>query len=168
MGAPVGALRWVDRSQPIADRPPAREPFALWPLWPPFAPLAMKTFSAVLFKGTPSPRRAVRPGRASGMVQVTEGVIDKRESRSRVTSGRDWTRAGGPTLPAGRRKGSEVHAAKLTEADIPVIRTRRQAGETHTIIGRSYDVSYNAILGSGHRSFMGARTTWSTTCPCPR
>ena len=39
----------------------------------------------------------------------------------------------------------EVHAAKLTEADIPVIWARRQAGETYTSIGRSCDVSHNAI-----------------------
>jgi hypothetical protein len=42
-----------------------------------------------------------------------------RSTISHVASGRGWTPAGGPTLPAGRRKGSEVHAAKFNEATFP-------------------------------------------------
>lgn len=42
-------------------------------------------------------------------------------------------------------RGENRWSAKLTEADIPVIRRRRRAGETFAAIARDYDVRYQTI-----------------------
>lgn len=43
--------------------------------------------------------------------------------------------------------GSEVPSSKLTEADIPVIRTRYAAGETQQAVADDYGVSQSVISG---------------------
>jgi hypothetical protein len=62
---------------------------------------------------------------------------------SRVASGRGWVSEDGPLLPLGRRRGSQLAHAKLTEADIPEIRRRWRAGEDTASIGQLFGVSYD-------------------------
>lgn len=47
--------------------------------------------------------------------------------------------------PESRIRGSGQKAAKLTETDIPMIRSRRQKGETLSAIAQTYNVSLNII-----------------------
>ena len=47
--------------------------------------------------------------------------------------------------PEGRKRGSEQKNAKVTETDIPVIRSRREAGEPLSAIAKTYGVSLQTI-----------------------
>jgi hypothetical protein len=53
--------------------------------------------------------------------------------------------------PEGRKRGTEQKAAKLTEADIPVIRARRKTGEPLSAIAKTYSVSLQTIWRIANR-----------------
>jgi DNA invertase Pin-like site-specific DNA recombinase len=47
--------------------------------------------------------------------------------------------------PESRKRGSEQKNARVSEADIPAIRSRRKAGETLSAIAKTYGVSLQTI-----------------------
>lgn len=66
-------------------------------------------------------------------------------SADKVRKGRQ---AQGPRARPGRmRRGTEHYAAKLTDADIPLIRARSAAGETRASVAQSFGVSPQLIQG---------------------
>lgn len=67
---------------------------------------------------------------------------------SHIRRGRSWTHLGG--APAQERQGSRRASAKLTEADIPVIVERIEAGESVSDVARSYGVGKTTIADIWH------------------
>lgn len=65
-------------------------------------------------------------------------------------AGATGDRHGSRTHPERVRRGSASGRAKLTEADIPVIRVRLAAGESQRSVARSYGVHHITILQIAH------------------
>jgi hypothetical protein len=57
------------------------------------------------------------------------------------------TRARGPWAPPPRLVGAQAPHARLSESDIPVIRARIAAGDSHRAIAAVFGVTYGAIGG---------------------
>lgn len=61
---------------------------------------------------------------------------------------------GARTRPERRAKGEDVNTAKITAADVPIIRQRIAAGQSLSQIGRDYGLSKVAIR------YIGIRRNW--------
>jgi len=95
---------------------------------------------AHLFLGTPKANSLD----AAAKGRTTSGKRSGRYTEPRVLDS-NWT------PPESGFFGSLHHKAKLTEADIPIIRARRDAGELLSVLAAEYGVGASTIHGIGKR-----------------
>lgn len=103
-------------------------------------------------------RRALAGGRLGAEVAQEMGI--PLHTIHRIGAGRTYPHVLPELIPLARanrpewRRGERSGRARLTDADIPVIRARLARGDTHTAIARDYGVSITAI------SFIKRHRTW--------